>query len=584
MKHKPITFLHFLVYALLLSSCVSNINSSSVPNPDDTVKNTNQADEVSTSPYYYYLKSEFHKQKGDYERAMDSLLDALKNDQKSVYLKKELITLYLRQKDSDKALKTAIDIANENPDDTNALIILAKLYQMLEKKNEAVNLYKKILKLNPDSESIYLILGRIYMDEDNYDDAFRLYSKMVGFFPDSYAAHFYLGRIHIFKKNPEYAEKEFQKTLELNPQLIEPKFELITIYQSLETEESKLNPRIITLYEEIIHIDKNNVKALLELPLYHHNHGNIEKAAQLFADLGKRSVEKQGMSMMVAKEFLGQERFKDASIIFTGMLKGVPEDSTLNYFAGIAFDSLKKSRQAIKHFLKVKPDSDNYKKTIIHVAFLYNEYDKKEKAIEFLKQKHEEFPQDIDIIMYLGSFYEEAELFDNSISILNKGISISSDKPALFFRLGIVQDKSGKKLDCIESMKKVISLDPDHASALNYLGYTYAEMGENLDEAEQLTNKALSLKPDDGFITDSLGWVYYKKGLYRQAVETLEKAVELTSYDPVITQHLGDAYIKDRQYKKALETYKKALPKITSNKEELLKKIAELETKLNEQQ
>src|SRR5207247_1682915 len=78
--------------------------------------------------------------------------------------------------------------------------------------------------------------------------------------------------------------------------------------------------------------------------------------------------------------------------------------------------------------------------------------------------------------------------------------------------------------------------------ALNYLGYTYAEMGVRLDEAEKLIRRALEIEPDDGFYVDSLGWVYYQRGDYRRAVEHLERAVELAGDDPTVAEHLGDAY------------------------------------------
>ncbi|CAD7783277.1 MAG: Tetratricopeptide repeat protein [Candidatus Methanoperedenaceae archaeon GB50] len=69
---------------------------------------------------------------------------------------------------------------------------------------------------------------------------------------------------------------------------------------------------------------------------------------------------------------------------------------------------------------------------------------------------------------------------------------------------------------CIKEMRQTISLDPNHAEALNYLGYTYAEMGENLEEAERLIKRALEIKPEDGYIIDSLGWVYYQRGEYKR--------------------------------------------------------------------
>ncbi len=65
-------------------------------------------------------------------------------------------------------------------------------------------------------------------------------------------------------------------------------------------------------------------------------------------------------------------------------------------------------------------------------------------------------------------------------------------------------------------MKEVIKIDPEHAGALNYLGYTYAEMGIHLDQAMDLITRALRIQPEDGYITDSLGWVYFQKQNYEQ--------------------------------------------------------------------
>ena len=130
-------------------------------------------------------------------------------------------------------------------------------------------------------------------------------------------------------------------------------------------------------------------------------------------------------------------------------------------------------------------------------------------------------------------------------------------------------------------MKKVISLDPKNANALNYLGYTYADLGQDLDEAERLIKEALKQKPDDGYITDSLGWVYYKKGLFSKAVTFLEKAASLEPEDPIILEHLGDAYLKDNQNQKALKFYKRSLKNKGDNNDKtaLEKKIEALKGK-----
>ena len=92
-----------------------------------------------------------------------------------------------------------------------------------------------------------------------------------------------------------------------------------------------------------------------------------------------------------------------------------------------------------------------------------------------------------------------------------------------------------------------------------------------------MIKRALKLKPDSGYIIDSLGWVYFQKGLYDEAILYLEKSAKITPDDPTINEHLGDAYFKKHEYEKAIEYFNKALSLKHPNEEELKEKIAEVE-------
>jgi Tfp pilus assembly protein PilF len=162
-------------------------------------------------------------------------------------------------------------------------------------------------------------------------------------------------------------------------------------------------------------------------------------------------------------------------------------------------------------------------------------------------------------------------------SHLQQALVKDPDNPRYHFRLGVVYDKQKKKEASIEAMRRVIALDPQNASALNYLGYTYADLGQNLDEAEQLILEALKYKPNDGFITDSLGWVYYKKGDYPKALHYLKKAAEIVPDDPVILEHVGDAYIKLNDKTNALKYYQKSMTLRTKEKDKDPEKVKEKE-------
>ena len=89
---------------------------------------------------------------------------------------------------------------------------------------------------------------------------------------------------------------------------------------------------------------------------------------------------------------------------------------------------------------------------------------------------------------------------------------------------------------------RALELEPDQPLVLNYLGYSWVEQERNLDEAKTMIEKAVELRPDDGYIVDSLGWVAYRLGDFEEAARQLELAVELVPGDPIINDHLGDAY------------------------------------------
>ena len=92
-----------------------------------------------------------------------------------------------------------------------------------------------------------------------------------------------------------------------------------------------------------------------------------------------------------------------------------------------------------------------------------------------------------------------------------------------------------------------------------------------------LIQRALKLKPNSGYIQDSLGWIYYQKGLYDEALRYLEKAAELNPEDPTINEHLGDVYSKKKDFKKALEHYKKALSLKHPDEKKIKEKMVEVE-------
>ena len=309
---------------------------------------------------------------------------------------------------------------------------------------------------------------------------------------------------------------------------------------------------------------------------FYHKNGYVEEGDIRLKDLGRRSEQDPEIIRKVIQLYIDPQQYDDAVAVLEGMLKGMPESSDLLYLAGVSHDGKGDDDQAIRYFKMVAPDNRFYENAVVHTAILYQEQQRIPEAIDYIKAAIKNIPNNPEFMLYLGSFYEEMAAYADAESTLKKGLDIDPEHVRIQFRLGVVYDKWGKKSDSIATMKKVIALDPQNANALNYLGYTYADMGKNLDEAESLIREALKHKPDDGYITDSLGWVLYKKGLFQEALIYLEKAVQLTSDDPIILEHLGDVYLKVNDKANALKYYQESLRKKTEDTETLEHKIKNL--------
>jgi len=521
--------------------------------------------------YYNYIEAHLNIKKNNLDKAIYYLTKTIADDPENLYLQRELAIFYLMQKDNLKALKIVKNIVDKNPGDIEALIMYGRIKQSLEQIDDAKEAYEKVIANDPAQKKIYLILGGIYMEEGDSGKALKTYKQLVDKYPEFYAGYFFIGKIYAEHGKIVDAEKEFLKALDLEPDLEEVRFELIELYKSLGEEQ-----KTIKTYKEILEIDSNNIRAALELGLLYYKNGMIKDSDNLFNDLAAKSLSDSEVIKKVAQICLDKKRYNDAIIAIEGMLKSLPGSSDIHYAAGMAYNAINDKETAIAHFKQVPRDSKFYQNSVIQISFLYQELGKIREAINLLENLIKNDPDKPELMLYLASFYEENEEFYKAEKVLKKAIEIDPENIELHFRLGVVYDKWDKKDAAIESMKTVISLEPHNANALNYVGYIYAELGINLDEAERLIKEALKHMPDDGYITDSLGWIYYKKGRFKDALKLLKKAVDLAPDDPIILEHLGDVYLKMTNKKKALMFYERSLLKREKDRADIEKKIQDL--------
>jgi tetratricopeptide (TPR) repeat protein len=141
----------------------------------------------------------------------------------------------------------------------------------------------------------------------------------------------------------------------------------------------------------------------------------------------------------------------------------------------------------------------------------------------------------------------------------------NDDKENVIFMRGAMYERMKNYQQAEDEFKKALAINPDNASALNYLGYMLADRGVRLDEARDLIGKAVERDPKNGAYLDSLGWVLYRLNKLPEAEEKLREALEFMSRDPTVHDHLGDVYFKEGKIREAIAQWQNSVKEYQSS-------------------
>jgi tetratricopeptide (TPR) repeat protein len=200
---------------------------------------------------------------------------------------------------------------------------------------------------------------------------------------------------------------------------------------------------------------------------------------------------------------------------------------------------------AISAFEAVSEDAPEWTDARIGRATALDAAGKVDEAVATLNALVTRFPASIDSHTALGDLLRRNERFADAALAYDGAVALIEEPERrhwpLFYQRGISHERSDQWTRAEQDFRTALELEPDQPLVLNYLGYSWVDMGLNLTEAQAMIEKAVEQRPDDGYIVDSLGWVLYRLGDFEGAVEQLGRAVELRPVDPVINDHYGDA-------------------------------------------
>ena len=386
-------------------------------------------------------------------------------------------------------------------------------------------------------------------DVSGAEAALQELDKFNGFSP---LKDFQLGLIEDLAGRADLAEDNFKKTLEASPQL---NWRLTDTMANFYERHGR-NDEAQALYERFV---KDNAGSELAESIFDGRpsgppHPQINSPEDGLAE-----------ALFDLASVVNQPETLDLALLYGRCaLQLRPNMVLAQILVADVLSAQNKPNESMAILAKIPQSSPYSWSTGLRVAADLELLDRTDEAIAQLKEMGAEAPTRAGADMQLGDLLRGKKRFDQAVEAYDEAIrrfqaSGMPERWSLYYSLGIALERSGQWNRAEADLLHALELKHDQPLVLNYLGYSWIDRGENLERGLKMIEKAVELRPEDGYIVDSLGWAHYRLGDYTSAVQYLEKAIELVPEDPTINDHLGDAYWQSGRANEARYQWRRAL-------------------------
>jgi tetratricopeptide (TPR) repeat protein len=484
---------------------------------------------------------------------------------------------YLRTGDGDSAIREyregiAKDVKKKATYQKRVIEVLMRQ----GKRSEAAEINSQILKEDPKDNDARGLAASFLLDKGDIAKALAELQAVVTRAPDNPVSRYNLGRAHAARGEFEQARQQFQKAIELNPNYVLARLAMAKLQVARQEFDAALKTA-----EAVLTIDKGNVNARL-----------IESAAMM-----------------------GLKKFGDSHVMLDTMLKTNPGSPDVLFQLGVvnlAEKRYKEAEDAFRRAYQLNPADSRGLMGIVETDMAQNKADE---ALKLLQSESDKAPGRIDLLLSLANVAVRAGKYDfaiqtydrmlvltdkslkagdiymrigetyrrkgdanNAIKALQKARETLPDNAMVLATLGLVLDGASRKPEAKQFYEATLKMEPNNAIVLNNLAYLLAETGGDLNDALTKVQRAKQIRTDLPEISDTLGWIYLKKGLADNAIDVFKDLVAKEPHHATYRYHLAMAYSQKGDRTKAMEQLKEALK--YSPKSDEKEKIQQLITKL----
>jgi tetratricopeptide (TPR) repeat protein len=569
-----------------------------------------------TSAYLTSGLAELYAKTGRIRDAVVEAQDIIKRDPNNLEARRLLGRIYLRSlgdmqsgSGSESILKLAIEqyeqIVKLQPDSTDDHLLLGRLYRLNNDLQKAETEFKTAVKLQPDSEEavttlaylynelgdtaratqvlssvpntersakLYSALGYTYEQQKQYKEAIEAYRHAIEMDRDNLDAIRGLAQNLLNDGQTDAALEQYKVIADTNPEDAQTYVRIAEIYRK----QGKFDLALENLKKAETMV-QDSVEVPYNIAAIYQAQGRYDEAIPIMRDLLKKSEKPDGKysageksNRAVFLERLGtiyrdQGNNPAAIEVFREIVALGGDDDVERGYQQIIdtwrdAKEWQKATDAAQEAVRKLPASRDLKMVLAAQQADMGEADKA------LKDVHGMLTGDTDkdrqVYITLAQMNTRLRRFSDAEQALDKAEALATkpdDKEYIWFLRGSTYEREKRYSDAETQFKKVLADDPEHASALNYLGYMLADQNTKLEEALGYIKRAVDLDPANGAYLDSLGWAYFRLGKYELAEDNLLKASQKINTDPTVLDHLGDLYQKTGRLKLAAANWERAL-------------------------
>ncbi|MBF0400624.1 MAG: tetratricopeptide repeat protein [Magnetococcales bacterium] len=537
--------------------------------------------------YYYYILGHILLRERNWHDAERALTEVAKADPQSVETRMLVAHLATQRGDLTKAIHFAEEAIALEPKEEKSRQLLAGLLTATKSYDKAAEQYEEILLLNPDQQAARLQLAQIYGQSNKIEQTRKALTPLFNKPNQAWKAYLALGRAYANLPDMEKAAAQFRKAYQLDPDKLESVLALGAVLQELKRPK---DAEAVYRSFLVTHPDSKEIHS--RMGRLYLNQDDQQAALAEFQTITQIAPDSVPARITSALILLSQRRLEEALQELRLAEATRQDDGRVSYYLGQVLELLDRSKEAETAYLKVNPKETFYADTQLRLAFLEAEGGRRAAGIQRIRAllatdatplvtRTEQPPYLVTndpkvqttLWVALSVLLMQEEKYAEVVETTSQGLTLDPDHGRLRFNRAIALDKLNRWPEAEADLLLYIKQNPSDANALNYLGYSWTERNERLEEAIKLLEKALQLSPGDGFITDSMGWALFRLNRLDESLLRMREAVRLEPKDPTIHEHLGDVLHAMGKTAEAVEVWKKALALDPKNNN-LQKKIA----------